>query len=512
MTVTRPHVPEAVRSRWPSPSQPVALLALVGLLYAVAQLVLISPRMGIGWDEAVYAGQYAAHAPPAPFSAPRARGVPLLVAPVVAMTDSVLVLRLYLTVVSSLALFGAFLVWARVRADRSVPLAALLFAGCWLSLFYGNEAMPNLYVALGGVAATGFLVLAVRAVRRSATETGRGWDPGARQAWGAPGGAARRLWGPAAGLGAALAVVSLMRPSDALVLAVPLAVAALVLLRRRALVPLAAVAAGLAVGWGQWLVEAELAYGGVAARMRGAGQANLTGWTVSLLEHARALDGPSLCRFGVRCGDVSPVALVWWLAIPLMTLLGLWTARRAGGLGPLLLATAAGTVSALPYFFYVGYAAPRFLMPAYALLSLPVARAVTGLRPAGRWRAPAGALLAVGVLAHLALQGTYAYRMAAGTYRDRERMELAAHALREAGVRPPCLVHGQSGVQIGYLIGCESQGVTRRFSRRQPDRVRAAIDRGAQVVIVHTRAPLPPYARAWRPLDLPGPWKARFAP
>ncbi|MFI7444528.1 hypothetical protein [Nonomuraea indica] len=512
MTVTRPRVPAAARSGRPSPS-PIALLALVGVLYAAAQLVLVSPRMGIGWDEAIYASQYAAHAPPAPFSAPRARGTPLLVAPVVAVTDSVLVLRLYLTAVSSLALFGAFLVWTRVRADRSAPLAALLFAGCWLSLFYGNEAMPNLYVALGGVAATGLLVLAVRAVRASAARTGRGWDPGTRLDWGRTSGADRwRQWGPAVALAAVLAVVSLMRPSDALVLAVPLAVAALIALRRRALVPLAAVAAGLAVGWGQWLAEAAQAYGGVAARMRGAGQANLTGWTVSLVEHARALDGPSLCRFGVRCGEVSPVALAWGLAIPLMTLLGLWTARRSGGSGPLLLAAVTGVATALPYLFYVGYAAPRFLMPAYALLSLPVARAVTGPRPAGRWRAPVSALLVTGVLAHLALQGTYAYRMAAGTYRDRERMELAANALREAGVRPPCLVYGQSGVQLGYLLGCDSQGVTQRFARRPPDRVRAAADRGAQVVIVHTRVPLPPYARQWRPLDLPGRWKARIAP
>jgi hypothetical protein len=184
----------------------------------------------------------------------------------------------------------------------------------------------------------------------------------------------------------------------------------------------------------------------------------------------------------------------------------------AGRLGPLLLATVTGAAVALPYLFYVGYAAPRFLMPAYALLSLPVAQAVTGLRPPGRWRAPVTALLAAGVLAHLALQGAYAYRMAAGTYRDRERTEAAAAELRRLGVRPPCLVYGQSGVQMGYLLGCDSQGVTQRFAERQPERIRQAVEQGDQVVIVHTRVPLPPYAREWRSADLPGPWKVRFAP
>ncbi|GAA2277619.1 hypothetical protein GCM10010149_21260 [Nonomuraea roseoviolacea subsp. roseoviolacea] len=483
------------------------LLALVSVLYGVAQLVVVSPRMGIGWDEAIYASQYAAHAPPAPFSAPRAREVPLLVAPVVAVTDSVFALRLFLTAVSSLALFGAFLVWVRVRAERSVPLAALLFGGCWLSLFYGNEAMPNLYVALGGVAVTGLVVLAVRSRSVAGITIGR-----SGHAVIGPAEPVTRSWGVPAGLAGSLAVVSLMRPSDALFLSLPLACAALVVLGRRALVPLAAIVVGLAVGWGQWLVEAELSYGGIAARLREASKANVTGLTVSLVEHARALDGPSLCRFGVKCGDVSPVALAWALAIPAMTVLGLWLARRAHRLGPVLLATITGVTIALPYLFYVGYVAPRFLMPAYALLSLPVAGAVTALRPRGRWWVPVIVLLAVGVLAHLTLQGTYAHRIAAHTLRDRARMGLAVEELRRLGVRPPCVIYGQAGAQMGYLLGCDALAIAQRFPDRLPAGIRQAMERGNRLVMVHTSVPLPPYARAWRQTDLPGRWKARFAP
>ncbi|GGL29865.1 hypothetical protein [Planomonospora parontospora] len=465
-------------------TRPAALLGLVSALYGTAQLAIVSPRMGIGWDEAIYASQFAAHAPPAEFSAPRAQGVPLLVAPVTALTDSVTALRLYLTAVSSLALYGAFLIWTRVRPGYTAPLAALLFAGCWLSLFYGNEAMPNLYVALTAVAATGLLCLP------------------------------RRSRASLAGLAAAMAAMALLRPSDALVVAAPLAAAAL-LTRPRRPAALAAVATGLAVGWGEWLLEAELRYGGAAARMHAAGRANLTGLTVSVAEHASALDGPSLCRWGTDCGDVSPLALTWWLAIPLMAAVGLWTAwRDRRRPGPLLLAAAVAAVSAAPYLFYVGYAAPRFLMPVYALLALPVAAGALALVRRSRppLRLLAAAFTAAGLLAHLVLQGAYAHRMSAIAYEGRERVRLATEELRRMGVRAPCTVYGQSGVQIGYLLGCRSRGLVRGFPRTPPAPVRRALDAGDRLLLVHRGTAPPRYAAGWRAVRLPGGWRARFSP
>ncbi|MBB5133500.1 hypothetical protein HNP84_003226 [Thermocatellispora tengchongensis] len=472
---------------------PAALLALAAVAYGAGQLLLVPPSLGIGWDEAVYAGQYAAHAPPPLFSAPRARGVPLLVAPVVMLTDSVPVLRLYLAVMSSLALYAAFAVWLRVRHDRSVPLAALLFGGCWLSLFYGPQAMPNLYVALAGVASAGFLVLGGRS----------------------------RL--APLGLAGSMAVMSLMRPSDALVAAAVLAVAALAVPGWRRIGSLAGLAAGLAVGWGQWSAEAVAAFGGIGARLREAGEHNSAGWTVTVAEHARALDGPTLCRFGADCGPISPVALLWWLAIPAMAGVGLWAARRDGHLGPMLLAAVCGVAMALPYLFYVGYAAPRFLLPAYALLALPVAGAVTALTVTAQpgWPATTAAppavrglavVVAAGVLAHLALHGAVAHRMAAINVKVREEVRLAAEGLRARGVRPPCMIYGESAVQIGYLIGCDSQGIVRRFGERPAARVSRALTRGDRVVVVYGEVRPPSYVAAWPGGDLPGGLRAHFAP
>jgi len=55
---------------------------LVGIAFTVTELAFVSPRMGLSWDEVVYVSQVSRPAPAAWFDPPRARGVPLLVAPV----------------------------------------------------------------------------------------------------------------------------------------------------------------------------------------------------------------------------------------------------------------------------------------------------------------------------------------------------------------------------------------------------------------------------------------------
>ncbi|WP_170991242.1 hypothetical protein [Herbidospora galbida] len=440
---------------------PAVLLAGVALLYLAAQLLIPTLGMGIGWDEAVYASQYAAHAPPAVYSAPRAQGVPLLVAPIVAITDEVVVLRIWLTLISSAALFGAFAVWLRVKNHWVVPLAALLLAGCWLSLFYGNQAMPNLYVALGAVAATGFL-----------------------------------LTGTPLGLGASMVAVSLMRPTDALVLAVPLAAYAL---WQRQFRELAALVVGLGIGWAQWMAEAIVRFGGVTERLGAAGEHNDTGLTSTLGEQAGALDGPALCRFGVECGGVSPVLLIWWIAIPLATAAGLWAARHTAWFRPLALATATAVAMALPYFFYVDYAAPRFLLPVYALLALPIANAARlALLP-----------VLAGVAAHLILQGAVAVAMSSDTRAERDVMNAAAEELRPR-IEGPCVIYGQGGAQLGYLLGCESQAIAQRFDDTMPARIQEFRERGYDLIVTHRGVKPPAYTDDWEAQKLPGPWRARF--
>lgn len=484
----------------------------MALGYAVVQLVAVAPGMGLGWDEVVYVSQVDPRVPAAEFIAPRARGITLLVAPVVLVTSSTEALRVYLCVLSALGLYASFGVWLRVRPGPVVPVAALLFASTWLALFYGNEAMPNLWVAFGAVAATGFFLRCVR------PEAGLG---------------------PAAGLALSVAAVALLRPPDSVWLVLPLALA---LARpgwrcRRAGV---ALVAGLAVGWADWIVEAYVRFGGLAARWHAAGAANETGLHVSLLDHVRALDGPLLCRPPADCGPVVTPWLVWLIAVPVLALLGLYAARRhdrsptarrhdhpaevpcrdqpAATLRPsdprvpcgvpslpgFVLATGCGLAMAVPYAFLVGYAAPRFLLPAYALLALPVAHAVWS---PGRRPALAG-LVAAGVVAQVVLQGITLEKVVTGGLARRGDDVRVARALLAMDVRPPCLVYGEHAVMIAYRMGCHGYPVL-SWPQEAPAQVRGAPGTGTRVVAVDRGGPTPaPFLRPWEAAGMPGRWHA----
>ncbi|HEX5565817.1 MAG TPA: hypothetical protein VFY14_02565, partial [Streptomyces sp.] len=149
---------------------------------AVLAAVLVPLTLPLGWDELVYASRFAPYAPETPFSAPRTRGVPLLLSPVASWSDSTVLLRAWLLVLSSAALYLGFRPWLRVVPRPSaVWVAAALYGTFWVTLFYANAAMPNHYTAMGAVAAVGCFLN-------------------------------RRPW--YAGTATGLAVVTLMRPND----------------------------------------------------------------------------------------------------------------------------------------------------------------------------------------------------------------------------------------------------------------------------------------------------------
>jgi hypothetical protein len=463
-------VPQVRRIRTPGLDSGLWLVA-VGLAYTVAQLLFVSLRMGLSWDESVYVSQVSAHAPAAYFDPARARGVPLIVAPVALLTSSVAALRVYLAVLSGLGLTLALWTWRGLRPAWVLGLAGVMFGGLWVAQYYGPQAMPDIWSALGGLAAVGCFLR---------------WTRGGSGL------------GALAGLGVSVAFVTLVRPGDAVYLCLPLLIVAAV----GALVAggfarygaaAGVIAGGLVAGGAEWVIEAYVRFGGIASRLHAAGaEQGGFGLHFALLDELRALNGPTLCR-PCTIGFRDPGLDLWWLALPVLGVLGLVAARKAGQLASSLLPAACGLCLAAQYLFMINYAAPRFLLPAYVLLAIPVADGLAFILTAvSRDLRPAvAATVTCFLILQLFTQHLVLDHEVGGTvtfHDDYTRIvaELAAH-----GVRPPCLIAGVQYIPIALAAGCASTG---NAAPGEP-----------VAVLVQARGGHPPsYARNWHVYRITG--------
>ncbi|MGW0812153.1 hypothetical protein ACWD00_02650 [Streptomyces viridiviolaceus] len=453
------------------PGRADRLFATVAGVFVLAQLLLVRPGMGLGWDETVYVSQVTSHTPAAFFSAPRSRGVSLLVAPVASWSSSTELLRVYLALLSGLGLFLALRAWRGLFPARVLATGGVFFATLWVTLFYGPQAMPNYWVAIGALICVGCLVR----VREAAAASGRA-----------------ALWGVVAGA----ALMAWMRPTDAVWVAAPLLV--LVLVRRHWRLLLALVG-GLAAGGAEWVIEAYTGYGGLGQRLHEASriQGDL-GWHFAVDDQLRSLGGRALCR---PCtGSMPhPVITLWWFVLPLLAVLALVVAVRARRTARTLIPLACATTAALPYLFLIGYAAPRFLQPAYALLAIPVADALWHLvgTPGGRWRPVAATLVALGLAGHLTVQLVvlvYTVDRNTETRRDWAR---TADELHRLGVRPPCLLTGHEAIPIGYYTGCSSGATSGNNENTTVAEIVRTARRIPVAAITGPGGTPPAYARSW---------------
>ncbi len=460
---------------------PHGLLVLVSILYGCAVLSQVSLLVAFNWDEVIYASQVRPGVEAVPMSAPRAWGMPVLIAPVAALTQSILAIRLYLTVLAVIGLYAAFQPWLGVFAGRgsdvsayAAPLAAGLFATLWSTVLYGSMAYPNLWLAFALVAGVGWFC-------RALAEPGRAAPP--------------------AGVAVAFAAASLLRPTDAAALALPLLVVCVVrLVRRRGFVLAGALAGGLAVGWGVWVAEAVARFGGPIARLRAGAETNDAGIGFSLLRHLEAVDGPALlCRPAPVCSDLHWFEVSWWFVLPVLVAAGVVFAEAARPV--LALAVACVVTFALPYLLLFDYANTRFMQPAYALLAIPAAVAVVRLplrRPALAAAVPA---MTAALAAHITGQVLSLERVTGRLTPIYDAQRAQADALLAQGVRPPCALVGRGAIQLGYLAGCRS---VRTAEDPEPGdkEVRRAVAGDEQVVLlVRERGRAP---EGWRSLKVPG--------
>jgi hypothetical protein len=448
-----------------------APLAAVAAVFTLAQLLLVRPGLGLGWDETVYVSQVTAHHPAAFFSAPRSRGVSLLVAPVASWSSSTELLRVYLAVLSGAGLYLGLRAWRGLFPVRVLATAGAFFATLWVTLFYGPQAMPNYWVATGALICVGCFLRARR--ERS--------GPGA-------------LWGVVAGA----ALMAWMRPTDAVWVILPLLV--LVLVRREGRLLLALVG-GLAAGGAEWVIEAYAWYGGLGERLAEASriQGGL-GLQIAVDDQLRSLGGRALCR---PCtGSMPPLVItLWWFLLPVVALAGLAVAVRARRTARTLVPLACAATAALPYLFMIGYAAPRFLQPAYALLAVPVADGLWHLArtPRGHWRRVGAPLVALALAGHLAVQLVVLVYTVDRTADSREDWARTAGALHRLGVRPPCLLTGHEAIPIGYYAGCSSGATS---GNNENTTVAEILDTARRIPVAAVTAPggtPPDYARSWTP-------------
>jgi hypothetical protein len=356
----------------------------------------------------------------------------VLLFPVVHFTTNVTIIRTYLVALGALGMYLGFRPWLRLGYSRAVPAAAFLLSVLWTTSFFGALAQPNFFVTVAALAVVGYAVLALRAPKnRRYLLAVAGWT----------------------------ALMALLRPSDATWLAIPM-VLALFAVRsipvRRRLVAGGTVLVGLALGWSEWVVEAYVSYGGFFQRLHDANAENTPGLHFSLLAEARDINGPVLCR---PCSGVplTVAHFAWWFALPPLIAIGLFSVRRSRRFLPLALATLGGTTVLLEYCLTISYAAPRFLLPAYALLALPSAAGIAALlrwRPKTTWHLAVVAVVACLLLAQAADQARVLRHAVHEATRNRDRFTNAANVLRTQGVRAPCIIYGHFGPPVAFALGC----------------------------------------------------------
>lgn len=416
-------VPSDRTRRWPA----YLCLALVAVGFAVLQVVLVPLDTLQSWDESIYAGQFVQDQPQTVPSAHRAFGMALLLAPVTAVTSSFTVVRAYLTVVITLALFFAYRTW--IPVDARVPaLAALLFAVSSEPPVLAHLAMPNMPAALASVAVLGFFVRAAQ-----------------------PGRSRSLLVGLALSLGA----LALIRPPDAVFVAAPLTVAMLLFRRWRRLDLLVSVATGMAIGGLTWLVEAFVRFGGPVERLAKIShlQSTTSGDPVGLRYVTDLMD-----RVAEAPGTAAVVGVVGLFAV-LLALLGI-RGLCGGWPRPAWLLTLAATVSFVGFYYgLLTYTSERYMMPSKAMFSLVVAAAL--VRVATAWsgwvRKSLATALVVAIVLTYAQDELHAARASATNLTEnRKWRESHVERIRAHGIRPPCRISGYQAPAYAYELGCHS--------------------------------------------------------
>ncbi len=422
--------PQAVAAgrpaRRPLSRDSVLWLILVAGAFLAAELTPALLRMPLGTDEITYIARTSVRVSGVMLPPVHGQGAGLLAAPVTLITQSLLAIRIWMALLSAVGLFLAMLCWRGLRPMWVLALAGLILASLAITQDSGVQIYPDWWGALGVLALTGLLLHAFSGTMRG------------------------RLVLPL--IAVASLVIVVMRPQNLVFIMGPAILAVVVVPGWRQPRILAAMAAGAALGFLEWIIGAYVWYGGLAARLHEAGQEPPAfRLYFSLGTQVKVLSGPWYCVPPEGChGWVMPGESVWWVAFLGVSALGLAVCWRTSARASAVLAAVTAVWVIAFYAFLVPFGAPRYILPSLALMSVLAADAVAWLVTEARWRRACVALACLFLLSGIISQRIVLQHLARAEQTGRPFLA-KADRLRDLGVRPPCVV---GSTAVAYYLGC----------------------------------------------------------
>ena len=140
----------------------------------------------------------------------------------------------------------------------------------------------------------------------------------------------------------------------------------------------------------------------------------------------------------------------------------------------------------------INYAAPRFLLPGYALIAIPAADGLAFLINGIGWelRPAMTAVVTCFLVVQLLAQHLVLDHEVGGTIAFHDDYTRIATVLADHGVRPPCLIQGVQYIPIAFYAGCASagnRGAGRAHRPADPARAPAAVVRRELAYLSHHR-------------------------
>jgi hypothetical protein len=401
-------------------------LVLVAAAFLVAELTPALLRLPLGADEITYIARTSVQVSGVQLPPVHGQGAGLLAAPVTLLTDSLTAIRGWMSVLSAVGLFLALLAWRGLRPMWVLALAGLILASLAITQDSGVQVYPDWWGALGLLALTGLFLQAVGGRLRP------------------------RIVLPLIAI--VSLVIVLMRPQNIAFIMGPAILAAVVVPGWRNPRVLVAMAVGAVLGCLEWVIGAYVWYGGLAVRLHEAGQEPpALSLYFSLGTQAKVLNGPWYCVPPGGChGWSMPGETAWWVVFAGVAILGVWLAWRTPTRASALLAAATAVWVIAFYAFLVPFGAPRYILPALALISILAADAVAWLLTEASWRKTAATFACVFLLSGIVSQRFVLQHLAASESAGRPFQAQAAQ-LRSLGVRPPCAIWSPS---VAYFVGC----------------------------------------------------------